>query len=127
MSTETRAVFDEIKTVSPEQRREILESLLQADDTGRDDGGSISTEARQGNEGFGFFVGTTAPVRTTAVEPKAAKRTTASFAWLQLAENESWDSLLRGYPELTRADIQAVLEYARPSILHTEISDLSAA
>jgi uncharacterized protein (DUF433 family) len=45
----------------------------------------------------------------------------------QLAENESWDSLLRGYPELTRADIQAVLEYARPSILHTEISDLSAA
>jgi uncharacterized protein (DUF433 family) len=28
----------------------------------------------------------------------------------QLAEGESWDAMLRGYPELTRADIQAVLE-----------------
>src|SRR5688500_7152395 len=31
----------------------------------------------------------------------------------QLAEDESWDSLLQGYPELTRQDIQAALEYAR--------------
>ena len=30
----------------------------------------------------------------------------------QLAEGESAESLLRGYPELTRADIQAALEYA---------------
>ena len=37
----------------------------------------------------------------------------------QLADDESWDSLLRGYPELTRDDIQAALEYARHSILHT--------
>jgi uncharacterized protein (DUF433 family) len=45
----------------------------------------------------------------------------------QLAEGESWDSILRGYPELKRADIQAVLDYARHSILHTEISTFSAA
>ena len=45
----------------------------------------------------------------------------------QLADNESWDSLLRGYPELTRDDIQAALEYARHSILHTEITALDVA
>ncbi len=42
----------------------------------------------------------------------------------QLAAGESWDSLLHGYPELTRADIQAVLDYARQAILHTEFSVL---
>ena len=45
----------------------------------------------------------------------------------QLAESESWDSLLRGYPELTQADIQAALQYARQTILHTEVSALNAA
>jgi uncharacterized protein (DUF433 family) len=45
----------------------------------------------------------------------------------QLANGESWDSLLRGYPELTRADIQAALDYARHSILHTEIAAFSPA
>jgi uncharacterized protein (DUF433 family) len=45
----------------------------------------------------------------------------------QLADGESWDSLLRGYPELTRVDIQAALQYARQSILHTEITALDAA
>ena len=40
----------------------------------------------------------------------------------QLADNENWDSLLRGYPELTRADIRAALHYARHSVLHTEIT-----
>ena len=45
----------------------------------------------------------------------------------QLADGESWDSLLGGYPELTRADIQAALQYARHSILHTEITALGAA
>jgi uncharacterized protein (DUF433 family) len=45
----------------------------------------------------------------------------------QLADGESWDSLLRGYPELSRADIQAALHYARSSILHTEITALDAA
>ena len=45
----------------------------------------------------------------------------------QLANDESWDSLLQGYPELTRDDIQAALEYARHSILHTEITALGVA
>jgi len=45
----------------------------------------------------------------------------------QLAGDESWISLLRGYPELTRDDIQAALEYARHSILHTEITALDVA
>jgi uncharacterized protein (DUF433 family) len=40
----------------------------------------------------------------------------------QLADGESWDSLLRGYPELTRADIRAALQNARYSIVHTEIT-----
>ena len=30
----------------------------------------------------------------------------------QLAEAESWEALLRGYPELTRVDIQATLRFA---------------
>jgi uncharacterized protein (DUF433 family) len=30
----------------------------------------------------------------------------------QLGENESWDALLRGYPELTRNDIQVALDCA---------------
>ncbi len=45
----------------------------------------------------------------------------------QLAAGESWDSLLHGYPELTRADIQAVLDYARHSVLHTEVAAFSPA
>lgn len=45
----------------------------------------------------------------------------------QLAAGESWDSLLRGYPELTREDIRAALDYARQAILHTEFSALEPA
>jgi uncharacterized protein (DUF433 family) len=45
----------------------------------------------------------------------------------QLADGESWDSVLSGYPELTRTDIQAALRYARDSVLHTEITALDAA
>ena len=45
----------------------------------------------------------------------------------QLAGGEAWDSILRGYPELTRADIEAALRYARHSVLHTEITTLHAA
>ena len=40
----------------------------------------------------------------------------------QLADGETWDSLLRGYPELARADIEAALRYARASVLPTEIT-----
>ena len=39
----------------------------------------------------------------------------------QIAEGETWDTLLTGYPELKKKDIQAVLLYARASLDHTEI------
>jgi len=39
----------------------------------------------------------------------------------QIAEGESWDAILSGYPELKREDIQAVLIYARASLDHTEV------
>lgn len=45
----------------------------------------------------------------------------------QLAANESWESILSGYPELKREDIQAALEYARQTIQHTEFTVLDAA
>lgn len=38
----------------------------------------------------------------------------------QLAEGESWDDVLAGYPELTREDIQAVLLYAKSSLDHAD-------
>lgn len=39
----------------------------------------------------------------------------------QIAEGESWDDLLTGYPGLTKEDIQAALLYAKGSLDHTEI------
>ena len=38
----------------------------------------------------------------------------------QIAEGESWEAILTGYPELTREDIYAALYYARASLDHTE-------
>ena len=42
----------------------------------------------------------------------------------QLAEGESWDALLQGYPELARADIQAALRFAEASVVNSEITEL---
>ena len=39
----------------------------------------------------------------------------------QIAEDESWDSLLDGYPELKKEDIQAALIYAKASLEHSEV------
>ena len=39
----------------------------------------------------------------------------------QIAEGETWDTLLTGYPELKKIDIQAALLYARASLDHTEV------
>ncbi|MBW1752099.1 MAG: DUF433 domain-containing protein [Deltaproteobacteria bacterium] len=39
----------------------------------------------------------------------------------EIAEGETWDKLLEGYPELDKGDIQAALLYARASIDHTEV------
>jgi uncharacterized protein (DUF433 family) len=45
----------------------------------------------------------------------------------QLAEEEAWDSILKGYPELTRADIRAALRFARANVIHTQITELAPA
>jgi uncharacterized protein (DUF433 family) len=45
----------------------------------------------------------------------------------QLAEGESWEAVLEGYPELTRADIQAALRFAQASVVHAEMTDLAPA
>jgi uncharacterized protein (DUF433 family) len=39
----------------------------------------------------------------------------------QIAEGESWDAVLAGYPELKKEDIQAALQYARVAIEHPEV------
>ena len=39
----------------------------------------------------------------------------------QIAEGESWDTLLEGYPELNKEDIQAALHYASAFLDHTEV------
>lgn len=39
----------------------------------------------------------------------------------QLADGQTWESLLEGYPELTREDIRAALIFAKASVQHTEI------
>lgn len=44
----------------------------------------------------------------------------------QIAEGESWNALLSGYPELTREDIRAALHYARISLDHTEMKAVGA-
>ncbi len=44
----------------------------------------------------------------------------------QLATGETWDSLLAGYPELSREDIRAVLLFAKGSVEHTDIIPVAA-
>jgi len=39
----------------------------------------------------------------------------------QIAAGETWDTVLAGYPELKKEDIQAALLYARASLDHTEV------
>jgi uncharacterized protein (DUF433 family) len=39
----------------------------------------------------------------------------------ELASEETWESLLAGYPELTREDIKAALQFAKASVERTEI------
>lgn len=39
----------------------------------------------------------------------------------QIAEGQSWDALLTGYPELHKEDIKAALLYATASLDHAEI------
>ena len=44
----------------------------------------------------------------------------------QIAQGESWDSLLDGYPELHKEDIKAALLYAREALEHTEVRAANA-
>ena len=39
----------------------------------------------------------------------------------QIAEMESWESILAGFPELKREDIQAAVHYASASLDHIEL------
>ena len=48
-------------------------------------------------------------------------RISVSVILEQIAEGDSWDTVLSSYPELKKEDIQAALIYARESIDHTEI------
>ena len=42
----------------------------------------------------------------------------------QLETGDSWDLILAGFPELTRADIQAALRFARESVTHSMHTEL---
>ena len=44
----------------------------------------------------------------------------------QIAEGESWQVVLAGYPELKKEDIQAALHYAKASLDHTELEAIGA-
>lgn len=44
----------------------------------------------------------------------------------QIAQDESWDDLLKGYPELNKDDIKAALLYVRASLDHTEVRAANA-
>jgi uncharacterized protein (DUF433 family) len=44
----------------------------------------------------------------------------------QIAEGESWDDILKNYPELKREDIKAALLYAKETIDHSEVRTANA-
>jgi uncharacterized protein (DUF433 family) len=44
----------------------------------------------------------------------------------QLAEGQSWQDVIRGYPELSGEDIRAALEYASTSVENTEFAETAA-
>ena len=43
-----------------------------------------------------------------------------------VAQGESWDTLIENYPELNKEDIRAALLYASESLDHTEVRAASA-
>ena len=44
----------------------------------------------------------------------------------QIASGESWDDIIKGYPELKKEDIQAALLYASALLDHTEVKEAHA-
>jgi uncharacterized protein (DUF433 family) len=53
-------------------------------------------------------------------------RIPVSVILAQIAAGESWDAIIRGYPELSKEDIQAALLYASAVIEHTEVMEVHA-
>lgn len=43
----------------------------------------------------------------------------------RLANCESWEEILIDYPELTREDIHAALQYAKASLEHIELKEIN--
>ena len=39
----------------------------------------------------------------------------------QLAGGDSWESILAGYPELTRRDLEAVIQYAKAAVENSDV------
>ena len=44
----------------------------------------------------------------------------------QVASGDSWDDIIRGYPELKKEDIQAALLYASALLDHIEVKEAHA-
>jgi len=44
----------------------------------------------------------------------------------QIASGESWDDIVKGFPELKKEDIQAALLYASALLDHTEVKEAHA-
>ena len=44
----------------------------------------------------------------------------------QIGSGDSWDDIIKGYPELEKEDIQAALLYASASLDHTEVRETHA-
>jgi len=44
----------------------------------------------------------------------------------QIAAGDSWDTIIGGYPELRKEDIQAALLYASAVLEHTEVTEVHA-
>ena len=42
-----------------------------------------------------------------------------------IAEGKSWQAILDGYPELTRENIYATLDYAKVSLDHSELEEIN--
>jgi uncharacterized protein (DUF433 family) len=74
------------------------------------------------------------PVNRIELNPKVCNgrpvikgtRIPVSVILEQIAEGQSWDAVLDGYPELTREDIQAAIFYARWCLDHSEIRAVGA-
>ena len=44
----------------------------------------------------------------------------------QLAEGQTWQDVMQGYPELSEDDIRAALQYASESVENTEFAETAA-